>query len=245
MLQKLPILQDFNNQKIIKKLIEEHKALANLKWTSKIIPNQDILINSLTLLEAKDSSEIENIITTHDELYISSIDKTYFSKETKEVQNYKEALLYCFNIVKNNKLLLLNDIIKTQEILEWNWEEWILYILEAIEKTSLETINKVNWIYKLMKDTKVEVKEKLPKIYSKDLIEILFSHPYTKIEFVVDYLIINRKTAWKYLDELVNIWILELIQIKNTKYFINIKLFNLLKKWYSYQLWVEKVKIYS
>jgi hypothetical protein len=51
------------------------------------------LINSLALQEAKDSSEIENIITTHDDLYIATIDKNYFSKETKEVQNYKDALL--------------------------------------------------------------------------------------------------------------------------------------------------------
>jgi len=78
------------------------------------------LINSLALQEAKDSSEIENIITTHDELYRATVDKSFFSKETKEVQNYKEALLNGFKIVKENKLLLLRDILNIQETLEQN-----------------------------------------------------------------------------------------------------------------------------
>lgn len=58
-------------------------------------------------------------------------------------------------------------------------------MLESVEKTSLETIYKINRIHALMEKSKVEIREKLPKIYSKDLIEILFSHPYTKIEFLV------------------------------------------------------------
>lgn len=354
-LTKLPINFDFNNPKIIKKLIEAHKALAELKWTAKLIPNENILINSLALQEAKDSSEIENIITTHDELYISSIDKNYFSKETKEVQNYKNALINGFQLVKENKLLLIRHILEIQETLEnnsawirtqagtvlkndktwkiiytppqtkdeiekllknledyinsdldqndplikmaiihhqfesihpfydgngrtwriinilflvlnnlldlpilylswyiikhksdyyrllqeartkWNWDEWILYILEAVEKTSLETIYKINGINALIKKSKIEIREKLPKIYSKDLIEILFSHPYTKIEFLVEWMLISRQRASRYLDELVENWFLEVIQIKNSKYFINLELFELLKAWYNYE----------
>jgi Fic family protein len=61
---------------------------------SQKIPNQNILINSLSLQEAKDSSEIENIITTHDELYKAQVDKSFISNQTKEVVNYKDALLY-------------------------------------------------------------------------------------------------------------------------------------------------------
>jgi len=71
MLTQLPIKNNFKNIKIFEKLIKAHKALANLKGISKIIPNESIIINSLALQEAKDSSEIENIITTHDELYLS------------------------------------------------------------------------------------------------------------------------------------------------------------------------------
>ena len=75
-----------------------------------------------------------------------------------------------------------------------------------------------------------ELNELSEAIHSKDLVEILFMHPYTKIEFLVDRLNITRKTASKYLNELENIGILENIQIKNSKYFINIELFNLLRK---------------
>lgn len=119
-MQKLPLNHNFLKWEIIKKLIQAHKALAELNWLSQKIPNQNILINSLSLQEAKDSSEIENIITTHDELYKSQIDKSFVSSQTKEVVNYKEALLFGFDIVKQNKLLLNRDILKIQEILEKN-----------------------------------------------------------------------------------------------------------------------------
>jgi len=85
---------------------------------SQKIPNQNILINSLSLQEAKDSSEIENIITTHDELYKSQIDKSFVSNQTKEVAKYKDALLFGFDKVKNNKVILNGDILKIQKILE-------------------------------------------------------------------------------------------------------------------------------
>ena len=113
---------------------------------------------------------------------------------------------------------------------EDKWEEWILYMLDAVEQTSLETVELINNISDLMIKTQDKISKELPKIYSKDLVEILFMHPYTKIEFLVDRLNITRKTASKYLNELENIGILENIQIKNSKYFINIELFNLLRK---------------
>ena len=81
-----------------------------------------------------------------------------------------------------------------------------------------------------MKKTKYDIQENLPKIYNKDLIEILFSHPYTKIDFLVDELGLTRQTASKYLKELENIGILESIQIKNSKFYINLELFAKLKK---------------
>ncbi len=348
-LTNLPLTHQIETQKVLKKAISANRALANLNGVARIIPNSTILINSLVLQEAKDSSEIENIITTHDELYRANLDIESITNEAKEVQNYKEALLRGFSLVSDTKLLLKKHIIEIQEILEQNdagirkqagtnlknaqtgeviytppqdyetiqelltnleiyinepndidslinmaiihhqfesihpfydgngrtgriinilylilkdlldipvlylsryiithkadyyrllqevrtedkWEEWILYILEAVEQTSLETIELINSISDLMIKIQDKISQELPKIYSKDLVEILFMHPYTKIDFLVDRLNITRKTASKYLNELENIGILENIQIKNSKFFINIELFNLLRK---------------
>jgi Fic family protein len=126
---------------------------------------------------------------------------------------------------KTDYYRLLQEV-RTQD----KWEEWILYMLDAVEQTSLETIELINNISNLMIKTQDKISKELPKIYSKDLVEILFIHPYTKIEVLVDRLNITKKTASKYLNELENIGILENIQIKNSKYFINIELFNLLRK---------------
>lgn len=348
-LKKLPLLQEIETKKVLKKGISANKALAKLNGVTKIIPNSTILINSLVLQEAKDSSAIENIITTHDELYRANLDIESVTNEAKEVQSYKEALLKGFSLIGQTKLLLKKHIVEIQEILEKNdagirkqsgtnlknaltgeviytppqdyeiiqelltnlenyinepndldplvnmaiihhqfesihpfydgngrtgriinilflilkdlldipvlylsryiithkadyyrllqevrtqdkWEEWILYMLEAVEQTSLETIDLINNINNLMIKTQDEISEKLPKIYSKDLVEILFMHPYTKIEFLVDKLNTTRQTASKYLNELEKIGILKNIQIKNSKYFINIELFDMLKK---------------
>jgi Fic family protein len=70
---------------ILKKAIQANRALAQLNGTAKIIPNQNILINALVLQEAKDSSEIENIITTHDELFRAGWGIESVTNETKEV----------------------------------------------------------------------------------------------------------------------------------------------------------------
>ena len=85
------------------------------------------------------------------------------------------------------------------------WEEWILFMLVATEKTAKQTINIVENIKELMKKEKKTIREKCPKIYSQDLINNLFKHPYTKIEFVMRDLGVVRQTASKYLDELVSI----------------------------------------
>ncbi|MEA3384442.1 MAG: Fic family protein [Campylobacterota bacterium] len=346
---KLPITKDIETKEILKKSILANSALAKLNGVSKIIPNSNILINSLALQEAKDSSEIENIITTHDELYKADLDIKNISHATKEVQNYKNALLKGYHLVIDNKLLLKKYIVEIQKELEQNdagvrkqsgtnlanaktgevifippqkfadiekllvnleqyineendidplinmaiihyqfetihpfydgngrtgriinilylilndlldipilylsnyiiknksdyyrllqevrtkdnWEEWILYILDGVEQTSLKTISLVNDISTLMKKTKQDIKDKLPKIYSKDLIEILFHHPYTKIDFLVDGLGLTRQTASKYLKELELIGILESIQIKNSKFYTNVELFARLRK---------------
>ena len=345
----LPLPQTIETTKVLKKTISANRALAKLNGVSKIIPNQNILINSLVLQEAKDSSEIENIITTHDELYRASLDISDVTNEAKEVQNYSKALLKGYDLVTKNKLLLKKYIVDIQAELEQNnagvrkqsgtnlknsltgaviftppqdyetiqnlldnlesfinepndvdplvnmaiihyqfetihpfydgngrtgriinilylilkdlldipilylsryiiehksdyyrllqevrtkdsLEEWILYMLDGVEQTSLETIALVENISLLMKKSTIELKEKLPNIYSKDLIEILFMHPYTKIDFLVNILGVTRKTASNYLRQLEEIKILKSIKIGRNKYFINIELFEILKK---------------
>jgi len=345
----LPFTQTVETIKVLKKTISANRALARLNGVAKIIPNQAILINSLVLQEAKDSSEIENIITTHDELYRASLNIADVTKEAKEVQNYSSALLKGYQLVKENKLLLKKYIVEIQEELEQNnagvrkqsgtnlknahtgeviftppqeyetlqnllsnlekfinepndvdplvnmaiihyqfetihpfydgngrtgriinimylilkdlldipilylsryiiqnksdyyrllqevrtegkLEEWILYMLDGVEQTALETIELVESIYGLMQETASILKEKLPKIYSKDLIEILFMHPYTKIDFLVTRLSITRKTASSYLKQIEDLELLDSIKIGRSKYFINKELFKLLHK---------------
>ena len=115
----LPLKKDIETKEILKKSIRANRALAKLNGIAKTIPNQMILINALALQEAKDSSEIENIITTHDELYLATISER-FTKEVKEVQNYKEALLYGFKEVKQRKIITLKNIIEIQSIITGN-----------------------------------------------------------------------------------------------------------------------------
>lgn len=119
--QPLPYIDDLETKTVLKKLALVNRALAELKGLAQTMPQQDILINTLAIQEAKDSSEVENIVTTHDEIYKSTItaDK-YLSPATKEVRNYVEALKKGANIVKEKKILSVNDIIKIQEVLENN-----------------------------------------------------------------------------------------------------------------------------
>lgn len=111
-----------------------------------------------------------------------------------------------------------------------NWENWILYILKGIESTANETITQVTTINKLFDQTKENVKKKIPKIYSKELIELLFEQPYCKSEYLVTRLGISRITASKYLKELEKIEVLESKKVWKEILYINTKLFDLLKK---------------
>jgi Fic family protein len=350
--QKLPLKIDLETKAVLKKVISANKALATLNGVAKIIPNQAILINSLVLQEAKDSSEIENIITTHDEIFKSSVDETAMSQSAKEVQNYRQALLKGYELVKEHKLLITRHIIDIQQELEQNnagirkqtgtllknpltgevkhippqnysdivknllsnlenyinndeledydplikmaiihfqfesihpfydgngrtgriinilylvlkellnlpilylsryiikhkndyyrllqevqrnndWKSFVMYMLDSVEQTSLETIKLVEAIQSLMDKTKSKIETELPKVYSKDLLEIIFSYPYTKIDFLVNKLGIHRDTASKHLKELEKIGILQTIKLGKTKFFVNVELFDMLKK---------------
>lgn len=101
-LKKLPIL---------KKIVSANRALAELKGVAK-----SILINELSLQEAKDSSEIENIVTTHDKLYRATVNTSNVSSNTKEVQRYREVLYKGFSIVQKNKLLLKKHIVEIKHV---------------------------------------------------------------------------------------------------------------------------------
>ena len=125
---------------------------------------------------------------------------------------------------KSDYYRLLNDV-RTEE----NWEEWILYILEGIKQTSLESVKLIEGITKLIQETKIELRTRLPKLYFKDLLELLFRHPYTKIGFLVDELGVTRKTAGLYLRAIEEIGILESVKMGRDVCFVNKRLFKLLQ----------------
>ncbi|MCF0241085.1 MAG: Fic family protein [Treponema sp.] len=322
-------------------------ALSELKGIANLIPNQSILINAVVLQESQDSSEIENIITTKDDLYkavIETVSKT--DSATKEVLFYREALYEGFAKVKQHGFISINDIIDIQTILvqsrqgfrtlpgtqlvndrtnevvytppqtkeqienlmksfteylndserslaklavlhfqfesihpfydgngrtgriinvlylilknyldipilylssyiikhkdeyylrlqnvrkQADWENWTLFILKAIETTSIQTIEKVRKIKNLMDQTVKDVKEKCPKIYSKELVETLFENPYCKGEFIEKAVGVERKAAARYLHQLTAEGILECQKIAQTNIYINKKLMDILK----------------
>ena len=322
-------------------------ALAELKGTANIIPNQSILTNAIILQESKDSSEVENIITTKDKLYQALSASKNTDSATKEVIYYREALQAGWKKIKGRGYISINDIVEIQRILikndagirrtpgttlvndktgeimysppddleviskllknlteylnsdednliklgilhyqfesihpfydgngrtgrilnilylllksyleipilylssyiiknkaeyyhllrevtkEEKWEEWLLFILKGIEITAQETIEKIKLIRKLL-DEKIEyIKKKLPRMYSKELVELLFENPYCKVEFLVNGLGIERKTASVYLHKLSDIEILELKKIGRENIFIYGELMEILKK---------------
>jgi Fic family protein len=348
---QLPLDYDLETKAVLKKTAAARSALAEMKGAALSIPNESILISTLSLQEAKDSSAIENIITTHDELYQGDyLKKEFKSIASKEVHNYAEALRWGFETVRQQGFLTNKHILEMQATLEENdagfrkvpgtelkneqtgeivytppqthdevvalmsnleqfindnalsnwdplvkmaiihhqfesihpfydgngrtgriinilylvkegllnlpilylsryinqnkadyyrllqkvrtdnaWEEWVLYILEGVEQTSLQTIKVIEGIKKLMQSHKDRMRSELPKIYSQDLLNNLFRHPYTKIDFVMEETGVSRKTAAKYLDELDKLGIVSKQKIWKDNYYINTDLFNLLQ----------------
>ncbi len=326
-------------------------ALAELKGIAKTIPNQAMLINAIVLQEAKDSSEIENIITTQDELYKAlTVNKSKISAEAKEVVNYRRAIFSGFDIVKKQGFIRVNDIISIQqelvdntagirsmpgtvlkndktgeivytppqdktEILELltnfihhynkidhdlsplinlailhyqfesihpfydgngrtgrilnilylilnelidvpilylssfiidhkpdyyrllngtnhdgKWEDWIMFMLKAIESTSKDTILRITNIKNQLDKAITKVQKESPKIYRKELVELLFEQPYSKIDFVVNRLGVERKAASRYLRELEEIGVLESQKVGRETLYINKELIEILKQ---------------
>lgn len=115
----LPLAVDLETKRVFKKIIAANKALAELNGVSETIPNEQIILNTLSLQEAKDSSAIENIITTQDELFSSdSLAKQFTSIAAKEVFNYSSSLKFGFELVKETGLLTSNNIIDIHSVLE-------------------------------------------------------------------------------------------------------------------------------
>lgn len=137
-------------------------------------------------------------------------------------------ILYLSSYIIENKpeyYRLLNHTNKTGQ-----WEEWIMFMLKAIEVTSIDTISKISNINKQLESTILTVQERAPKIYRKELIERLFEQPYSKIEFVVNKLGVERKAASRYLKELERIGVVESQKVGRENLYINRNLIEILKK---------------
>ena len=344
----LPLSEDVETKAVLKQATIAHRRLAELKGLAATIPNEQILISSLTLQEAKDSSEVENIVTTQDDLYRASvsINQELQSAATKEVLNYREALQHGFNLIRKRQLLTNNVIKEIQERLEYNragfrtvpgtalkrndgtvvytppqdateiaehmknlesfinddymcdfdplvkmaiihhqfesihpfydgngrtgriinvlylvqnklldlpilylsryitrnkaeyyrliqairdkntnntseWEEWILFMLHAVEETAFNTINLVKGIGELMIEYKNILRPLFGKYYKHELLNNLFFHPYTKLEYFQRDMSISRQTASKYLDKIVSTRLLEKIKLGRENYYVN------------------------
>lgn len=355
MIPTLPLPYDLETVSVLKQLNKANKKLAELKGIARTIPNENILISMLALQEARDSSAVENIVTTQDDLYQAGVSDNIriINPATKEVLRYREAIFEGFEMVRKNKILSNNVIKKVQEKVKQNnsgflvspskalvnqsdgrviytppqdinevnekmsnleafindkelsnldplikmaiihhqfesihpfgdgngrtgrivnilylvitdlldlpilylsryithhkgeyyhliqairdkntdnakeWEEWILFILKGVEETAGNTIELVKGISQLMAEYKNVLRPIFDKAYKHELINNLFFHPYTKIEYMQHDMIVQRKTAAKYLDKIVETGLLEKVKKGRENYYINVKLCNL------------------
>lgn len=109
------------------------------------------------------------------------------------------------------------------------WEDWILFMLSGVEETARETITQIKAIHKLFLRTQEQIKEATPKGYSKELVEILFEHPYCKAEILTSRLKISRITASKYLKQLKALGVLKSRRVWKETIYVNTRLFELLR----------------
>jgi Fic family protein len=345
----LPPNFDLETKAVLKQLAKANRALAELKGYADTIPNKHILINAVTINEAKDSSEIENIITTHDDLYKAISYIAGATPESKEVIRYRTALWHGYELVKAREILTTNMIIEVQSIIEKNragirklpgtvlrnektgeivytppsnedeirellknleiyindvpdeidpliklavihyqfegihpfydgngrtgriinvlylvlkklldspilylsgyiirtksdyyrllqevrtkdnWEDWVIYILYGIEETASDTLRIVKRINYEVEAMGSEIKEKLPKIFSKELVDLLFYEFYTKISYIEQGLSVTRKTAAGYLNALEREGFLTSEKIGKERIYKNNRLYDLIK----------------
>ena len=339
-LDKLPPTTEVETKTTLKLAAQAHKYLGELKGVAQTIPNDNILLGLLPLQEAQSSSEIENIITTTDDLYKSKIENSN-DVNVKEVRNYEQALLDGFAIVKKDKLLTNNTICQMQAkivayksgfrtqsgtVLKNNlgetiytppqqpseivglmsdlekfinddaisaidplikmalihhqfesihpfydgngrvgrimcilylcqkdlldlpilylsryiirhknqyyqllqtardkneWQKWVCFMLDGIVITAKESILLITEIRELMQSVKQTIRDKYPKIYSQDLVNALFTYPYTKVEFIEQQLGIHNQTARNYLNKLTTINLLSKKRTYRENYYTN------------------------
>jgi Fic family protein len=349
-LRPLPPNVDLETKRVLKQLSRSHRALAELKGYADTMPNKNILINAVTINEAKDSSAIENIITTHDELFKAMSSISAASPAAKEVVSYRTALWFGYEQVKKSGLLTTNSIIDIQAIIENNrggirklpgtvlkndttgeiiyvppsgeqeilllmsnldkymnedydqvdnlvklavmhyqfesihpfydgngrtgriinvlylvlkdlldspilylskfiirnknayyrllqevnhddnWEDWILYILEGIEQTAEETLVLIKKINSVVVQTAEDIQKECSKIYSRELLDLLFYEFYTKIAYIEVGLKVTRKTASNYLSKLEEAGFLESQKVGKEKIYLNRRLFQVVQE---------------
>lgn len=119
-LKKLPLKNDLETTTVLKQLAKTSRCLAELKGVARTMPNQNILINAIMINEAKTSSGIENIVTTHDEIYKAMVSSKNITPNAKEVVDYRSALWRGYELVKEKDIISENIIIKIQEKIEHN-----------------------------------------------------------------------------------------------------------------------------
>lgn len=348
-LPPLPPVQDVETKQVLKRCVSAGRALATLRQSAFLIPNQDVLINTIPLREAKDSSAIENIVTTNDKLFrYASVDPEKADAATKETLRYRTALLSGYQDLQHRPLTtnaaiaicraiknvdlsirrtpgtvlrnqntgktiymppegeaILRDkmanwekflheaegidplirmavghyqfeaihpftdgngrtgrVINILYLIEQNlldlpilylsryindnrsdyyrlllevttkaaWEPWLLYMLTAVEETSQWTVDKIKAIKSLMDHTARHVSEKMPGLYSRELVEMVFTQPYCRIGNLVDAGIGNRNTAAKYLKGLVAGGVLQSRKEGREQLFINARFLELLTR---------------
>lgn len=350
----LPLPYDLETKTVLKQLSHSHRRLAELKGLARTMPNERILVSTLTLQEAKESSEVENIITTQNDVFSADIQEKESIKNpaVKEVLNYYDAISTGYLLVKESNLLTNNIIKQVQERLEGNhagfrsmpvylkrsdgatvytppqrlesiekamsnleafindttaldidplikmaiihhqfesihpfydgngrtgrivnilylvamelldypilylsryitqhkgeyyrllqdvrnrdgdnfaeWEQWVLFMLRGIEETASTSIVLVKEINQLMGEFKQIMRSSLGKLYSHDLLNIIFSHPYTKVSFLERNLMITNKTAGRYLDKIAEVGLLKKEKIGRENFYINSRLMDVL-----------------
>lgn len=346
----LPPKADVETKAVLKKTAEAHRYLAELKGVALSIPDQHILIDTLSLQEARESSAIENIISTFDDVYQSNhLSSSFASPAAKEVHAYSRALKKGFELVQQQGLLTNSTILNVQQEIEHNragfrklpgtkllnqktgevvyeppqsydaivtlmsnlesyindedmsdadplvkmaiihhqfesihpfydgngrtgriinilylikndllslpilyisrhiiqkkddyyrllqyvrdtgaWEQWILFMLDAIIETAKSTIRVITEMSSAMQRYKQVIRTEAPKVYSHELLNNLFRYPYTKIEFVMRDLDVSRNTAIRYLERLEQLGLLVKHKVGRENFYINMALHRLL-----------------
>lgn len=223
---ELPLKFDLEDKTILKQASLAHRQLAELKGVARTIPNENILISTLTLQEAKDSSEVESIVTTQDDLYRYEIKAENFEKlpASKEVLKYREAIRTGFEKLRKGLLQAVRDSNGAAA----DWQAWVMFMLKGIEVTAAHTITIVNGINRLMAEYKAVLRPEFGKSYRHELLNHLFYHPYTKIDHTTEALGVTRMTASAYLDKIVKLVLLSKFKVGRVNYYINEKLVDLL-----------------